>query len=177
MQTTTPAAPHGFNEFWNACSRKQGHAEAIAAWRRLNPSPALASAIAQAAAAQYGNGTPPQFQPSAARWLRERRWEDADASSRQILPPIVPRVPHACPCAQALQSSRQSPAHASLNPPGEAFALRFARLVQKALRRFGIFVSWAPSSGEIGCVDSTSLATGTGAHPSQRRCNTPARCE
>jgi hypothetical protein len=72
-----PPEPEGFARFWDAYPRKTRRDDALAAWRRLNPSPELVRAILAAVADQSRSK---QWQrdvvPNPDKWLRERRWTD-----------------------------------------------------------------------------------------------------
>lgn len=69
-----------FDEFWAAYPRKAGKAEALKAWKKINPDAALHSAMLDAVAAhkqsdqwRRDNG---QYIPYPATWLNGERWKD-----------------------------------------------------------------------------------------------------
>ena len=169
---TQTALPAGFTEFWQAYPRKDGRDKALAEWQGLAPSPELQQTIVRcvlrSAAEQGWNGDRHKFAPLPARWLREQRWKDFSGVAAQPFPASLQSLrahpqETGTPQKQTHACGRAHQCHAV--QPLATMRQRVARLAQTVFRRFGISVSWAPSCGDVGCDDSTSLATGQGAHP------------
>ncbi|MGH6635103.1 MAG: helix-turn-helix domain-containing protein [Gammaproteobacteria bacterium] len=83
-----------FTEFCAEYEVKKDKARTLREWRKLNPTPELARCIIEALKAQkrarYGNGSggfTPDW-PYAARWLRDKRWEDDVMPSKRA--PVRP---------------------------------------------------------------------------------------
>lgn len=74
----TPALSEDFEKFWKLYPRKEAKAEAVKAWRKVNPADvaAIHAALpihAQSVGWQKEDG---RFIPLPASWLNARRWED-----------------------------------------------------------------------------------------------------
>ena len=87
-----------FSRWWAAYPRKVGKADALKAWLKLKPDPAVQTTILEAVARQrtwpqwVKNGG--QFIPHPATWLNGRRWEDEEPSApreRSIADDLTPQ--------------------------------------------------------------------------------------
>lgn len=83
--------PNGFVEFWAMwpSSRQVGKADALKAWRALDPAPSLRQVILAAVeAAKQGREWQREggrYIPHPHRWLSKRRWEDAPPAAQATL--------------------------------------------------------------------------------------------
>jgi hypothetical protein len=72
--------PEGFEEFWAAFPRKDKRKDALAAWKRLSPSPDVRAKIladvARRRQSQDWLKEGGQFIPNPAAYLNGERWED-----------------------------------------------------------------------------------------------------
>ena len=77
-----------FDSFWDSYPKKVAKEAARKAWRKINPSAALANLILEAIdkhkTTQKWQDKGGEFIPHAATWLNQRRWED------EIAPPPIP---------------------------------------------------------------------------------------
>lgn len=78
-----------FDRFWSAYPRKTAKQDALKAWRRLAPDPALLAIILTALDTHKHSDQwtrdGGRFIPHPATWLNGRRWEDAPPPSRDDL--------------------------------------------------------------------------------------------
>lgn len=69
--------PPGFREFWSSYPKKEGRAKAVDQWKKLRPPPEQRQVMLDAIATQkFSDKWRRGYVMEAARWLRERRWED-----------------------------------------------------------------------------------------------------
>jgi len=82
-----PAVFAAFERFWQGYPRRVGRQDALKAWLKLNPSPALTEAIITATA-RYGDevrNTEAKYIKHPTTWLNARRWEDEPSSANSHL--------------------------------------------------------------------------------------------
>lgn len=99
MPPTEPIAP--FASFWEAYPRKDGKADAQAAWNKLKPNQDLLktmlSAIETAKKSEQWTKEKGTFIPMPATYLRKRRWEDEGIVKRAMATPRLPEKPTVYP--------------------------------------------------------------------------------
>lgn len=90
-----PVVP--FSRFWAIYPRKDGKADAQAAWGKLAPTEelfsAIEAAITSAKTSDQWTREKGQFIPMPATYLRKRRWEDEGIVQRAMAKPRLPEKP------------------------------------------------------------------------------------
>ena len=106
---SAPAAPSPptfvpFPDFWEIYPRKDGKADAKAAWNTLKPNEKLfrviTEAIISAKKSDQWTRENGQFIPMPATYLRKRRWEDEGIVQRAMATPRLPSKPISLPVGE-----------------------------------------------------------------------------
>lgn len=89
MRQVSLVHDEGFDRFWAIYPKHVAKKDALKAWEKLRPSPALIERIL--AAVEWQRQTPKwlkdggEFAPYPATWLRSERWEDEPCDTRPLL--------------------------------------------------------------------------------------------
>lgn len=82
--TPEPAAPQGFDAFWEAYPKKVGKKDAVKAWKKGRIGKQLAERIVEAVERQKGwRRWREGFIPNPATWLNQGRWDDEEEPEPQ----------------------------------------------------------------------------------------------